>query len=89
MATQASNEELQAQLTALRDDFAGLTKTLKDMSSAYADEGQARVKNAADRVQQQAKDSYGRVQNEVEAHPMSSVAIAFGVGLVLGKILDR
>lgn len=89
MATQASNEELQAQLTALREDFAGLTKTLKDMSSAYAEEGQARVKNAADRVQQQAKDSYGRVQNEVETHPMSSVAIAFGVGLVLGKILDR
>ncbi len=89
MATQASNDELQAQLNALREDFAGLTKTLKDMSAAYAEEGQARVKNAADKVQQQAKDSYGRVQSEVEAHPLSSVAIAFGIGLVLGKILDR
>lgn len=89
MATQASNEELQAQLTALREDFAGLTKTLKDMSSAYAEQGQARVKEAADKVQQQAKDSYGRVQSEVEAHPMSSLAIAFGIGLVLGKVLDR
>lgn len=89
MSTQASNEELQKQLNALREDFSGLTKTLKEMSSAYAEQGQARVKDAADKVQQTARDSYGRVQHEVEAHPMSSVAIAFGVGLVLGKILDR
>lgn len=89
MATQTSNEELQKQLNALREDFASLTNTLKDMSSDYAQHGQARVKDAADKVQQQARDSYGRVQSEVESHPMSSVAIAFGIGLVLGKILDR
>ncbi|AFJ03183.1 hypothetical protein Q7C_2044 [Methylophaga frappieri] len=89
MATQTSNEELQKQLNALREDFAGLTNTLKQMSSAYAEQGQTKVKETAEKAQEQVKQSYSRVQGEVEANPMSSVAIAFGIGLVIGKILDR
>jgi len=87
--TQATNQELQEQLDNLRKDFAEVTKTLKDMTSAYAKDGQDRVKLAAGQAQAQAKESFGKVQGEVEAHPYSSMAVAFGVGLVLGKILDR
>lgn len=89
MATQPSNQELQEQMDALRKDFAGLTSTLKDMSASYAKDGQARVKSAADEAQKQVKDSLGRAQNEVEQHPFSSMAVSFGVGLLLGKLLDR
>jgi ElaB/YqjD/DUF883 family membrane-anchored ribosome-binding protein len=87
MATQASNQELQEQLDNLRKDFAEVTKTLREMTSAYAKESQDRVK--VGQAQDQVKESFGKVQSEVESHPYSSMAVAFGVGLVLGKILDR
>ena len=89
MATQASNQELQEQLDNLRKDFAEVTKTLREMTSAYAKDSQDRVKVAAGQAQDQVKESFGKVQSEVESHPYSSMAVAFGVGLVLGKILDR
>lgn len=89
MATQPTNQELQEQMDTLRKDFASLTGTLKEMSAGYARDGQARVKNAADEAQKQVRDSLGRAQSEVEQRPFSSMAVAFGIGLLLGKLLDR
>lgn len=89
MATQPTNQELQEQLDTLRKDFADVTSTLKEMSSSYAKQGQARVKDAAGEAQKQVRDSLDRAQSEVEQRPFSSMAVAFGVGLLLGKILDR
>lgn len=89
MATAQTNQELQEQLDTLRKDFAEVTKTLKDMTAAYARESQDRVKVAAGYAQDQVKESFTKVQGEVESHPYSSMAVAFGIGLVIGKILDR
>lgn len=89
MATQASNQELQEQLNALRKDFSDLASTMKNMTAEYAKEGQDKLKDTADKVQRQATDSFNKAQGEVEAHPYTSMAVAFGIGLVIGKILDR
>ena len=90
MATAPSNnQEPQEQLDSLRKDFSEVTKTLKDMTRAYAKDSQDQMKEAADQVGKQAKESYNKVQGEVETHPYTSMAVAFGVGLILGKILDR
>jgi len=89
MATQASNQELQDQMNALRKDFSDLTQTMKKMTSDYAKEGQDKLREKADYAQQQARESFHKAQAEVETHPYTSMAVAFGVGLVIGKILDR
>ncbi|WP_031435153.1 hypothetical protein [Methylomarinum vadi] len=90
MATQqASNEELQKQLEALRQDFAELAKTIKGMSSAYVGEKQAGVQHAAEQAQQQVKESLGKAEAEIKANPFTSMAISFGLGLLIGKLLDR
>ncbi|SFK05991.1 DUF883 family protein [Methylophaga sulfidovorans] len=89
MATQTTNQELQEQLDALRKDFAEVASTLKSLTSEYAQQGQDKVKAAAQQAQQQAKESFARAQGEVEAHPYTSMAVAFGIGLVIGKVLDR
>lgn len=86
---ETSEQDLQAQLNALRSDFAELTKTVKTLSTSYAQHGQERLKDTAHRAQEQFKESLGHVQGEVEQHPLSSLAIAFGVGLIIGKLLDR
>jgi ElaB/YqjD/DUF883 family membrane-anchored ribosome-binding protein len=89
MANQASEQELQDQVNALRKDFSELTKTMKSLSSDYAKQGQDKLKETADRAQQQARDTVHKAQANVETHPYTSMAVAFGVGLVIGKILDR
>lgn len=89
MATQTSYDDLQKQLDALRKDFSDLTATLKDVTASYAHQGQERLKDKADYLQDQAKLSARRAQAEVEAHPFTSVAFAFGIGMIIGKVLDR
>lgn len=89
MATQTTNQELQEQVSALRKDFGDITETLKTLTSDYAKESQARVKNSAEQAQKHAQQSLTRAQQEVEARPYTSMAVAFGVGMVIGKILDR
>lgn len=89
MAAQASNQELQDQLETLRKDFSELTQTMKTMTSDYAKQGQDKLKAKADYAQEQARDSFYKAQGEVETHPYTSMAVAFGVGLVIGKILDK
>ncbi|WP_375056035.1 hypothetical protein [Zobellella sp. DQSA1] len=90
MATAQNNQqELQEQLDALRKDFAELTSILKGMTANYAKEGQENVKATAEQAQQHLKQSLCKAQQEVESHPYTSMAVAFGVGLLLGKLLDR
>lgn len=90
MATQqASNEELQKQLEALREDFAELAKTIKGMSSSYVGEKQQGVQHAAEQAQQQVKESIDKAEAEIKANPFTSMAISFSLGLLIGKLLDR
>ncbi|WP_273150855.1 DUF883 family protein [Methylophaga thiooxydans] len=89
MATQANNQELQEQVSALRKDFGDITETLKSLTSDYAKQGQARVKQSAEQAQKHAQQTITHAQQEVEARPYTSMAVAFGVGVVIGKLLDR
>jgi ElaB/YqjD/DUF883 family membrane-anchored ribosome-binding protein len=89
MATQNNNQDLQAQLDTLREDFSELTKTMKTMSADYAKQGQQKVRDGAQQARAQAAQSLDQAKQEVEARPYTSMAVAFGVGLVVGKLLDR
>jgi ElaB/YqjD/DUF883 family membrane-anchored ribosome-binding protein len=89
MATQTGHDDVQKQVDALRKDFSELAATLKDVTANYAHQSQEKLKDKAEYLQDQAKASARRAQAEVEAHPYTSMAFAFGIGLIIGKILDR
>lgn len=90
MATDNKDQQdLQEQLNTLRNDFAEITKTVRDMSATRAQEGQQRLRQTADRTRAQVQDSWQTVQGEIEQRPYASMAVAFGAGLILGKLLDR
>lgn len=81
--------ELQEQLNTLRNDFAEVTKTVREMSAARAQQGQERLRDTAQRTRAQARESLHTVQSEIEQRPYASMAVAFGAGLLLGKLFDR
>ncbi len=93
MATsESSNKEqqdLQEQLNALRNDFSEITQTVREMSANRAHQGQEKLRETADRTRAQVRESLHSVQGEIEQRPYASMAAAFGVGLLLGKLLDR
>lgn len=94
------SENLKAELENLRKDLGKLSeqvsKTAGAGAKAASDETRAelnRLRSELNRISGYASD-YGKasmenVHHQVEQHPLASLATAFGVGFLLGKLLDR
>lgn len=88
-ATDKELQELRAEFSALKSELSDMGKTLSELAKSAADESRGRIRSAADQSRQQARETWGAFENEVEERPMTSLAIALGVGFILGKLLDR
>lgn len=91
--TTVDTAKLQADVDALRKDLAEITNTLKTMVGA---EAQTRTQAAAERIREvsdQARDQFDHARDvaveRVRERPLSSVAITFGVGLLIGRLLQK
>lgn len=92
MAENTSAKEtdaLRADLNTLRDDVSHLTDTLKHMASARGNEAYERLRQTADQTRTRVRDGANAAAQQVEERPLTSVLIAFGVGLLLGIVFDR
>ncbi|CAM3295195.1 DUF883 family protein [Thalassospira profundimaris] len=91
--TTADNAKLQADVDALRSDLAEITKTLKTMGGQAAE---TRTQAAAERIREvtgQARDQFdharGVAVDQVRDKPLASVAVTFGIGLLVGRLLHK
>ena len=87
----------------LKEELAKLGEDFRDLFEAAVDLGKHRAGTAKEKVQAgvielkraalQAKARGGEAleatQEKIKERPLTSVLIAFGVGLLLGKLLDR
>lgn len=91
MADKSQNEidELKRELETLRTDFSQVMDSLKRTSSAQAQAGVNAARDSADKLRGHAQDAADTLEGEIQARPYTSVLTAFGVGFVLGKLLDR
>lgn len=78
MANSPETDALRQDLEQLRKDFAALSEKYKESSYNQA---QAGMDKARDRI--------GSLCKEVESRPGASLTVAFGLGLLLGKIFSR
>lgn len=93
-------EDLQADLAALRRDFAALTEHVaamaeggvRDAARGLADRG-AKLRDTANTAAADAKHrgqaGIALVEGQVQAHPLVSILVAFGAGLVVSRLLVR
>lgn len=89
MSQSSENEALKKDIEQLRNDLAALAKSYRNAGEKQAQEGL----NAARDKYYDMKNEAGRraqdVGSEIEARPFTSVLAAFGIGLVLGKLIGR
>jgi ElaB/YqjD/DUF883 family membrane-anchored ribosome-binding protein len=80
-------------LAKLRADITNLSAAIKELTSDRLHEQIDSLKGRIDRVTHDAKDQ-GRqalddLADHIEERPVSSVLIAFGAGILLGRLFDR
>ena len=98
--TGGSSEELQAQIEAVKDDLAAISKTLADLVRSGVREGRSRMESAAreysekgaeqaDAAWQEAR-AYGEALEErIVQNPLAAVLVALGLGFLLGLLVRR
>jgi ElaB/YqjD/DUF883 family membrane-anchored ribosome-binding protein len=64
-----------ADVAALRQDVARLAETVSDL-----------VKHQVADAQENAGAAKGQIEASIERHPMRTVLIAFGIGMLIGRI---
>lgn len=95
-----ARERMMADLQALASDAEALLRATADDASEKAKEARTRITAALERAKatyaelqeqtlESAKAAVGKADETIRAHPYESIAVAFGVGLLLGALLRR
>ena len=88
-----SRETIQEELATIGADVASLANSLGDVASAEAQNAIKSIRERLDRVAGDATSAtragVGMVQDSIEENPLLSVAVAFGLGMVLASMLRR
>lgn len=86
-------DAIKADIDALRKDLTSVVGTLKgsasDRAEAEIDELRKRLERIAGNVQATGRERLRTVEAQIEERPMASLAMAFAVGLMLGRLFDR
>ncbi|HSH26467.1 MAG TPA: hypothetical protein VK972_01650 [Wenzhouxiangella sp.] len=88
-STEKELQELRDEFKQLKEELSGIGKTVRQLAHSATDEGRERLRSAADQTRQQARETWGAFEHEIEQRPMTSIAVALGIGFILGKLLDR
>jgi ElaB/YqjD/DUF883 family membrane-anchored ribosome-binding protein len=78
----SSSDDLSEQIETLRADLMKLTETVRNDVSE-------RIGKAGQQISQTSRDAQATATNAVVAHPLTAVAIAAGVGLLLGLVARK
>jgi len=87
-ATETDIQALQEQLHQLRADFAALSGTLKDLAKHGIGEAAQRASVPGEKAWAEVKRQADAVTQEIEEKPVAAALTAFGVGLVLGVLVN-
>lgn len=99
-AVRNDTDALRDDLTALRSDIASLAATVKELMKSKArhagaaaseniDDLRDRVEQAAEQVRERGRAASESLKHQVEERPLTSLLVAFAVGLVISRLLDR
>ena len=88
-STQADVETLQAEIKKLREDFASLSETLRDVLRHGSTETIAKARESGERLWGEARKHARGLTDEIEEKPVIAALTAFGVGIVLGMLFSH
>ena len=84
-----SAKSIEEDLAALRDDLKALSASVAQLAKEKGDNLRAELGAQADRAIASGRQATESVQETVRERPMTSVFVAFGVGILIGHLLDR
>lgn len=88
-ATDKELKELKDEFSALKSELSKISNTVSQLAKTATDEGRGRIRATAHQSREQARETWGAFEKEVEERPMTSIAVALSIGFILGRLLGR
>ncbi len=85
--SESSVDELKEEFASLKQDVSKIADTLGKLSGEQVTHGRDRVRDAAGRARTESRRAVGVVEDEIRQYPLTSLAAAFGVGYLIGRVL--
>lgn len=82
-------DELRSEVDTLRKDLQSVTQTIRELAASESRAARERLRQSATEAQAKGREAIESVGPAIGEHPFTSVATAFGVGLVVGALLNR
>ena len=86
-------DTLKSDLEALKKDIGAIAQSLKGQATSRAeaelDHVRQRVGRLAGDLQSQGREQIRSFEAQIEERPFASLAMAFAIGLIFGKMFDR
>ena len=87
--TQEDLTNLRADLETLREDIQMLMTHMRKASGSAGAEAKQMLSEASERAGETISAAKSVADRKISERPLTAVAIAFGVGLLAGKLMDR
>jgi ElaB/YqjD/DUF883 family membrane-anchored ribosome-binding protein len=81
--------KLRKDMDQLRSDIGSLTEAFRELGVEKGREAMARARRAGASVRGDAEALRDRADREIEERPFTSVLMSFGIGFLVGMLLDR
>jgi ElaB/YqjD/DUF883 family membrane-anchored ribosome-binding protein len=85
--TGSGSSDVRSEIDALKADLAALRTDLKGITGALYEEGKTQASAARHRVENEARARADALDEYVTEHPLTTLALAVGAGMLLSKIL--
>lgn len=92
MATNSSTnhaDTVRDDLNTLREDVGKLAATLKELAADRKEEAYQTVRNGAKAAGKKVHETSEAASKVVVKRPLTSILVAFGVGMLLGNVVSR
>jgi ElaB/YqjD/DUF883 family membrane-anchored ribosome-binding protein len=103
MAKEEYQKELDAlktDMAQMRTDLGELLERFREMGNERVDETRIRARSEIERLRSQLNQAYDRARQEgreyydtahhrLEENPVTSMGVAFGLGILIGKVFSR
>ncbi len=95
-----TDDDIEAQLQAIRDEVAAMTEMMSTFISekvhafgataeAAAKEASARARKACEKMEQGVEQAEKVLDHRVQDHPLQSILMAFGLGMLVSLLFRR
>lgn len=85
----ASVETLKAEIATLQSDLGSVVDTLTKLSARVSGDNFDKARQMGATAKQRVADVSMSAERAIVERPFTSTAVAFGVGFLVGKLLDR